>query len=151
MMRQLHFVRYVPTRSQKKGADGKKLCLVCEGPLPPRRSSYCGDECALRNNPGFIRQHVKRRDRGVCAVCGLDTNAIPRDARGYWMHHRWEADHIVPVSEGGGLCGLEGYRTLCKGPGTNNCHGKASGELRKRLNEAAKAEKAQKEAGRLFA
>lgn len=27
--------------------------------------------------------------------------------------HLWEADHIVPVVEGGGGCGLEGYRTLC--------------------------------------
>jgi hypothetical protein len=25
----------------------------------------------------------------------------------------WEADHIVPVSEGGGQCGLDNYRTLC--------------------------------------
>lgn len=25
----------------------------------------------------------------------------------------WEADHIVPVVEGGGQCGLDGYRTLC--------------------------------------
>jgi 5-methylcytosine-specific restriction endonuclease McrA len=25
----------------------------------------------------------------------------------------WEADHIVPVVEGGGACGLENYRTLC--------------------------------------
>jgi len=27
--------------------------------------------------------------------------------------HCWEADHIVPVCEGGGGCGPEGYRTLC--------------------------------------
>lgn len=25
----------------------------------------------------------------------------------------WQADHIIPVSFGGGECGLEGYRTLC--------------------------------------
>lgn len=25
----------------------------------------------------------------------------------------WEADHIIPVIEGGGWCGLENYRTLC--------------------------------------
>ncbi len=29
----------------------------------------------------------------------------------------WQADHIVPVVEGGGLCGLDGYRTLC-----DDCH-----------------------------
>lgn len=25
----------------------------------------------------------------------------------------WESDHITPVVEGGGLCGLDNYRTLC--------------------------------------
>jgi hypothetical protein len=25
----------------------------------------------------------------------------------------WDADHIVPVEQGGGECGLENYRTLC--------------------------------------
>lgn len=25
----------------------------------------------------------------------------------------WAADHIVPVAEGGGLCGISNYRTLC--------------------------------------
>lgn len=30
----------------------------------------------------------------------------------------WEADHIVPVYEGGGACGLEGLQSLCK-----VCHG----------------------------
>lgn len=31
-------------------------------------------------------------------------------------HHRkslWEMDHIVPVAEGGGGCGLDNLRTLC--------------------------------------
>ena len=26
----------------------------------------------------------------------------------------WDADHILPVSEGGGCCGLDNFRTLCK-------------------------------------
>ena len=36
----------------------------------------------------------------------------------------WEADHIVPVVEGGGGCGLEGYRTLCQ-----PCHAKETKAL----------------------
>ncbi len=36
----------------------------------------------------------------------------------------WEAHHVVPVSEGGGGCGLEGYATLCL-----RCHKRASAEL----------------------
>lgn len=43
----------------------------------------------------------------------------------------WEADHIVPVVEGGGECGLEGYRTLCV-----PCHKDVTKELRARLKKA---------------
>jgi hypothetical protein len=39
----------------------------------------------------------------------------------------WEADHVVAVSEGGGCCGLENYRTLCV-----PCHRRETGLLRKR-------------------
>jgi hypothetical protein len=30
------------------------------------------------------------------------------------MQAGWDADHIIPVWRGGGLCGLDGYQTLCK-------------------------------------
>ena len=33
----------------------------------------------------------------------------------------WDADHVVPVGDGGGECGLDGYRTLCI-----PCHKKSS-------------------------
>lgn len=46
-----------------------------------------------------------------------------------FRRHLWEADHVVPISEGGGACGLEGYRTLCW-----RCHPKETGALRRRLN-----------------
>ena len=38
--------------------------------------------------------------------------------------HRWEADHIRPVVEGGGSCGLDNLRTLCL-----PCHRRATAEL----------------------
>lgn len=54
-----------------------------------------------------------------------------------WDPHRrtswWEADHIVPVAEGGGQCGPDNYRTLCC-----RCHRVVTNELRQRLR-AAKA------------
>ena len=43
----------------------------------------------------------------------------------------WEADHIVPVVEGGGQCGPENYRTLCC-----RCHRVVTNELRQRLQKA---------------
>lgn len=43
----------------------------------------------------------------------------------------WEADHIVPVIEGGGCCGLQNYRTLCQ-----LCHKAETAALAKRRAEA---------------
>jgi hypothetical protein len=42
----------------------------------------------------------------------------------------WEADHIVPVVEGGGECGIDGYRTLCV-----PCHKTVTANLAARLAE----------------
>lgn len=39
----------------------------------------------------------------------------------------WDADHIVAVSEGGGECGLDNYRTLCL-----VCHADETAHLRAR-------------------
>lgn len=84
-----------------------------------------------------MRALVRRRDHGICALCGVDTH---KEHLG-----RWEMDHIIPVSEGGGLCGLDGYRTLCP-----PCHGKESGQLRKRLNRRKRIEAGHRETGLLF-
>jgi 5-methylcytosine-specific restriction protein A len=50
----------------------------------------------------------------------------------------WQADHIVPVIEGGGECGLDNYRTLC-----TPCHHKETAALARR--RAAKAAKTREE------
>lgn len=47
----------------------------------------------------------------------------------------WQADHIVPVCEGGGECGLEGYRTLC-----TPCHAKETKALAARRAAAKRQE-----------
>jgi 5-methylcytosine-specific restriction enzyme A len=46
--------------------------------------------------------------------------------REWWSlkHSLWQADHIKPVVEGGGGCGLYNYRTLCL-----RCHKGATAEL----------------------
>lgn len=46
----------------------------------------------------------------------------------WFVKHLWEMDHIVPVVEGGGSCGLDNLRTLCV-----PCHKAATKELRGRL------------------
>jgi 5-methylcytosine-specific restriction protein A len=45
----------------------------------------------------------------------------------------WAADHVVPVVEGGGECGIENIRTLCLG-----CHAGVTRELRDRLKQIAR-------------
>jgi hypothetical protein len=55
-----------------------------------------------------------------------------------WWHvrHLWEMDHIIPVSEGGGSCGLENLRTLCC-----PCHRTVTKEFHERRAAARKGEK----------
>ena len=134
---------------QKRGPNGERLCRWCEQPVEPPRRTYCSDECVhewlIRTDPAYLRQRVFKRDRGVCALCGRDTEALRkelsrlrwRDRRNRMMElglppHRqtfWDADHIVPVVEGGGECGLDNIRTLCWW-----CHRDETKKLRRRLS-----------------
>ncbi len=86
------------------------------------------------------------RDAGVCALCSTDTLLAYRQlkrARGekraetlaMWglasvgaRKSLWDADHIVPVAEGGGQCDLDNLRTLCL-----PCHREVTADLRLRL------------------
>jgi 5-methylcytosine-specific restriction endonuclease McrA len=105
----------------------------------------------IRCSSSFARYKVLARDDGVCAVCGCDTKLLSRalsqarrdgDAHPldltalccelgfncYYYEALWQADHIVPVVEGGGACGLENLRTLC-----TPCHKEETRTLRRRL------------------
>jgi len=93
--------------------------------LPDKRAAFCGEACRdefqIRISPAFARLFVFRRDRGVCAQCGIKC-----DTPNPWRSRRltvegWAADHIVPVWRGGGECGLDGYQTLCA-----DCHNEKS-------------------------
>jgi 5-methylcytosine-specific restriction enzyme A len=101
-------------------------------------------EWRLRTDPGYLRDRVLARDRGICALCRVNTLSAwirIKKARGNrrvlalqeWGLTRlirsslWDADHIVPVVEGGGECDLSNIRTLCL-----KCHRHATAELRKR-------------------
>jgi len=134
-----------------RGPNGLALCRWCDLEILARRrrtfcSDYCVDQWRLRTDPGYVRERVFARDRGVCAGCGADTVAIfaaLKRARGkerasglrfYGMktiasrRSLWDADHIVPVAEGGGQCDLDNLRTLCVA-----CHREATAALRARL------------------
>lgn len=132
-----------------KGESGRALCRWCSMEVPAPRRTFCSEWCVhewrLRTDPGYLRDRVLARDRGICALCRVDTHSAwlrIKKARGErrvialrdWGLARmirsslWDADHIVPVVEGGGECDLSNIRTLCL-----KCHRQATSELRQRL------------------
>ena len=133
------------------GPNGLPLCRWCELEIvAKRRRTFCSDYCVhqwrLRTDPGYLRDQVFARDRGRCAVCQADTVALyaalkrargPARAAGLRLYGMktissrrslWDADHILPVAEGGGQCDLDNIRTLCL-----LCHREATARLRSRL------------------
>ena len=192
-----------------RGPNGRRLCRQCSTEVGTSRQTFCSracvDEWSVRRSGSFARRLVQRRDHGVCALCGLDTERLERllcrlsyacqrirnpaeratferpigpdellrrqraavDAvrrsqavrstglarlgvagaawakvvrvgeggvSGLWVRHLWEADHVVPVIEGGGACGLDNLQTLCV-----PCHRAATRELRARLARSRQA------------
>ncbi|XP_020630085.1 DNA annealing helicase and endonuclease ZRANB3-like, partial [Orbicella faveolata] len=106
-----------------------------------------------------VRRALFESERGICQLCFLDAHSLYQSVTVLSVRNRpaflartpysalpqrtlkkmvmepkegmfWEADHITPVSEGGGECGLDNYRTLCV-----MCHRKATEELNRRLKQ----------------
>jgi 5-methylcytosine-specific restriction endonuclease McrA len=139
---------WVDRKAIPRGPNGRGMCRWCSLEVPRGRYTFCSEFCVhewkLRTQPAYLREQVLHRDRGICASCRVDTIAEARRlryARGtnrdsllaHWGLRRksrkslWDADHIVPVVEGGGECDLENIRTLCL-----RCHRLATLQLRKR-------------------
>lgn len=149
----------------KRGPNGRRLCTYCRKEVQPPRITFCSDECVhqhcIRSRPGYAAEHVFLRDCGICAVCGIDTVKRQQDARlavrdsndpvattAAWkaegwpksLSRRWfDVDHIIPVVEGGGECGLDNLRTLCC-----PCHKKATKALAQKRAQERKAKKHEK-------
>jgi 5-methylcytosine-specific restriction endonuclease McrA len=187
--------------------EGGYFCSCGCGRKPGKGRLYWHSaECVERwreiNDPAYIRQQLRRRDKGICAACGCDAEkeyrqwtearrevsnlaswliASERNNRdwdekgrkwtfrprtacdlksviafredlmrrygpaGKWTAGRqtaWDADHIVEVVRGGGLCGLENYQTLC-----HPCHKAKTARL---ARERAEARRAQQQGHDLF-
>ena len=110
-------------------------------------SAVCVDEYMIRSSGSYLRRAVYNRDKGVCDECGIDTKILSRrlllftkespERKALLATHNisdnrvirkrkngggmWDADHIIPVKDGGGCCGLDNLRTLCI-----SCHKKKS-------------------------
>lgn len=121
--------------------DGTK-----RGQLDRRRRWHpvCVDRY-MESDPREARRRVRRRDRGICAQCGVDTYAIRRRHRGRGATKQlrelgfkprkslWELDHVVPLIEGGGH-EISNLQTLC-----TPCH------KRKTAQEAAARRESRRE------
>lgn len=137
-----------------RGAGGRALCRWCSLEVPRRRQTFCSDWCVhqwrLRTDPGYLRQQVFARDHGRCSLCSIDAvEAFRRLKRSRGGSRKtmldyfglnsisrkslWDADHILPVCEGGGECDLGNIRTLCLA-----CHRDVTYALRNRLRKAAR-------------
>lgn len=130
-----------PASSLAKTEEGLPCCRWCnKGVMKPRRtlcSPECEHELKLRISGRYMRDCVYMRDKAICSICNVDTKMIAKEALNlnnderniYLIDHNislkrklwkkkhggglWDADHIIPVKDGGGMCGLENLRTLC--------------------------------------
>jgi hypothetical protein len=139
---------------ERTNEKGEKLCRWCEGVITQKkRRTFCREECGtehrIRTSPSFARLLVFKRDKGICALCGIDTKQVAQQVRegrltrgevGLPQTRRvfarklgggcWDCDHIVSVAQGGGLCGLDNLRSLCI-----PCHRERTAQDRKVLSE----------------
>lgn len=130
-------------RSDHRGPNGRGLCKWCLNEVPPRRRTWCSQECVDefdKRTPEGFRRLVLERDGGICQHCGVDCFEIEKiitrlaiknydDSIEILMAKAKmrkkirkmgfpvgrsiaEADHIVPISEGGENTEENG-RTLC--------------------------------------
>jgi 5-methylcytosine-specific restriction protein A len=143
---------WVDRKSIARGPGGRGLCRWCSLEVPRGRFTFCSEFCVhewkLRTQPAYLREKVFERDRGICSSCQLDTVEAARKLRysrgtarasllAHWglrarsRRTLWDADHIVPVIEGGGECDLSNIRTLCL-----LCHRDATSLLRNRIRRS---------------
>lgn len=145
--------RYSRPPKYRRDTDGAYLCVWREcGKRLRGRLKYCSDACRhevyIRCYPDAMRDYIEKRDKGVCALCGCDTEKLKRvllcaerAARHRYLGqqanrsllvemgfnlltpHLWEADHIVQWADGGSN-EPENIRTLCL-----PCHKQASREF----------------------
>lgn len=76
------------------------------------------------SDPRELRRQVRKRDRGICRICRVDTNRVRREVQGAGRARKlrelgfqprrslWELDHVVPLIDGGGH-GADNLQTLC--------------------------------------
>lgn len=68
--------------SQEFGPTGRRICryVRCNNEVPKGRRTWCSDECVheyrLRSHWRYARSHLRKREKGICQVCGTDTRPL---------------------------------------------------------------------------
>ena len=132
---------WIDYKNMPLNQEGYRCCRYCNKSITcKRRKTFCSAECVneylLRSNNRYLRKKVFARDKGVCVLCEIDTKLVAREIlkhpikseerekilKNYDISPKrkikirmgvWDADHIIPVKNGGGQCGLDNLRTLC--------------------------------------
>lgn len=85
-------------RDKARGPNGRRLCRWCATEVEPPRRTFCSEACVdewnIRSSPSYARQKVYERDKGVCALCGVDTGKQAKELRAEFgvQHSRPAAD-----------------------------------------------------------
>ncbi len=137
----LEGIGFIDPASLPINEHGFRSCRYCKKSVKPPKRTFCSKECVheyrLRSDASYLRFCVFARDHGICAICNIDTKILAKQLLGsddqekekimkdHKIHKTrkitpnknggglWDADHIIPVKEGGGECGLDNIRTLC--------------------------------------
>src|SRR5258708_2522787 len=76
---------WVNANNRPRGPNGRQLCRRCSVEVPKGKISFCSDVCVhewkIRTQPQYVREQLLKRDRGICAVCTLDTQTIEKSPK----------------------------------------------------------------------
>ena len=75
---------YIDPKTLPKGPNGHALCRQCGVEVKPPRRTFCSDKCVENwtiRTGSRAAKYVRRRDKGRCAICGLDCAKLERELR----------------------------------------------------------------------
>ncbi len=122
-------------RAQAKPPDfdhkGRTLCRCCDTPVEGRRTVFCSDQCAhewkIRHDPHYAKAAYIVAYGDLCVGCKRsEATSRHHYNQAYHLLHsqgllhlldhfpEFQLDHIRPVADGGGECGLDNFRLLCQ-------------------------------------
>ncbi|XP_078612934.1 DNA annealing helicase and endonuclease ZRANB3-like isoform X1 [Branchiostoma floridae x Branchiostoma japonicum] len=151
--------------TQQSGLTAETAAVSSYGRQHRYCSTECKEEYRIRMKGGHSRQQLRDTEFGVCQICGTNMRQIFQQVKELPMSERkvflkgtplsslptaqlnkiitdpregqfWHADHIVPVADGGGLCSLDNFRTLCV-----MCHRKVTQQQNRQRRTAQKQER----------